>query len=77
MCVASKDGFYVHLEFSQTNSTIYLCKYCQLLDIILENVTYIPNPYVFEEKTHYNWFISALSSVGECYFTYLYVDSMD
>lgn len=74
---SSEDGFYVLLEFSQTNSTNYLCEDCQLLDIILENVTYIPNPYAFEEKTHYNWFISAKSRGKECYFTYQYVDSMD
>ena len=43
----------------------------------MENVTYIPNPYVFEEKTHYNWFIQARNRVGETYFTYQYVDSMD
>ena len=74
---SSEDGFYVLLEFSQTNSTNYLCESCQKLDIILENVIYIPNPYAFEEKTHYNWFISAYSRVGECYFTYQYVDNMD
>ena len=74
---SSKDSFYVYLEFSQTNSTNYLCEYCGPLDIILENVTYIPNPYVFEEKTHYNWFIQARNRVGETYFTYQYVDSMD
>lgn len=74
---SSEDGFYAHLEFSQTNSTNYLCEHCKLLDIILENVTYIPNPYAFEEKTHYNWFLSAQSRVGECYFTYQYVDSID
>ena len=56
---SSKDDFYVLLEFSGTNSTNYLCENCRLIDIILENVTYIPNPYAFEEKTHYNWFISA------------------
>ena len=74
---SSEDSFYVYLEFSQTNSTNYLCEYCGPLDIILENVTYIPNPYVFEEKTHYNWFIQARNRVGETYFTYQYVDSMD
>ena len=62
---SSKDDFYVLLEFSGTNSTNYLCENCRLIDIILENVTYIPNPYVFEDKTHYNWFISTKSRGGE------------
>ena len=55
----------------------YLCEHCQLHDIILENVTYIINPFAFEEKTHYNWFISTQGRGKECYFTYQYVDSMD
>ena len=74
---SSKDNFYFNLEFSQTNSTNYLCESFNFLDIILENVTYIPNPYAFEEKTHYNWFMSVLGRGGECYFTYQYVDSIN